>query len=394
MRILIHDYPGHPLGVQLSRSLARRGYTVRHVFSKSVIAPHGDIEKREGDPDSFEIVGIQLDEQISRDSFVKRRGQEIEHGKAAAAQIREFKPDLVMSANTPLDAVKIIQNQAKQSNAKFCFWVQDIIGIATKAILKKKLPVVGALIGDHYMRLEAKLLRASDYIVVIAEDFRDPLPGGHGHDKNVHVIENWAPIDEIPLLPRDNAWRQAQGFGDDPLLLYSGTLGFKHNPAMLEELAERVGKLPGTRLVLVSEGPATEWLRQRKAERGLDALTILPFQPFESFPQMLAAADVLVGVLEPAAGIYSVPSKVLSYLCSGRAIVLSVPPENLASRIVTRTKAGLAVPANDNAGFVEAAVSLLSDAALREEMGRNGRAYAEATFEIETITDRFEAVWA
>jgi len=30
MRLLIHDYAGHPFQVQLSRELARRGHSVTH----------------------------------------------------------------------------------------------------------------------------------------------------------------------------------------------------------------------------------------------------------------------------------------------------------------------------------------------------------------------------
>ena len=66
-------------------------------------------------------------------------------------------------------------------------------------------------------------------------------------------------------------------------------------------------------------------------------------QPFERFPEVLASADILVAMIEPDAGDFSVPSKVLSYLCAGRPIVLAAPSSNLAASIVKEAGAGIVV---------------------------------------------------
>jgi glycosyltransferase involved in cell wall biosynthesis len=50
------------------------------------------------------------------------------------------------------------------------------------------------------------------------------------------------------------------------------------------------------------------------------------------------------------------------------------------------------VPPKDPAALVAAAGSLHADASLRAELGSRARSYAEATFELETIADRFEQV--
>jgi hypothetical protein len=86
-----------------------------------------------------------------------------------------------------------------------------------------------------------------------------------------------------------------------------------------------------------------------------------------------------------------VPSKVLTSLCSGRAILGSMPPENLASRTIVNAGAGLVVEPDDRAGFLAAARSLL-DAGARTTCGDAARAYAERTFAIRPVTDRFEAI--
>ncbi|MFL5257904.1 MAG: hypothetical protein ACJ8AI_34495, partial [Rhodopila sp.] len=89
---------------------------------------------------------------------------------------------------------------------------------------------------------------------------------------------------------------------------------------------------------------------------------------------------------------FSVPSKILSYLCAGRPILLAAPEENLAARTVRRARAGFVVAPDNRAAFLEAARILRSDPACRAEMAANGRAYAEQTFDLDRITDRFESI--
>jgi hypothetical protein len=46
MRLLIHDYAGHPFQVQLSRELARRGHSVIHAFAGGLLTPRGSLQKQ------------------------------------------------------------------------------------------------------------------------------------------------------------------------------------------------------------------------------------------------------------------------------------------------------------------------------------------------------------
>jgi glycosyltransferase involved in cell wall biosynthesis len=133
-------------------------------------------------------------------------------------------------------------------------------------------------------------------------------------------------------------------------------------------------------------------LEAAKAEHRLDSLRLLPLQPPTRFPEVLATGDVLVGLLEADAGTSSVPSKVQSYLCAGRPILLAAPSANLAARNVAREDAGIVVGPYDRAGFAAAANRLRDNPELRKRLGANGRAYAVRTFDIINITDSFEQI--
>ena len=119
---------------------------------------------------------------------------------------------------------------------------------------------------------------------------------------------------------------------------------------------------------------------------------MIPLQPIERVPDMLAAADLLVAVLEPDASTFSAPSKVLTYLSAGRAILAAMPADNAAARLIVETSAGRVVDPTDVEGLISAARALLADPEALARAGSAGRAYATKAFDIGRIAARFEEV--
>lgn len=393
MRIVVHDFGGYPYPMELSRALANRGHDVRHVYCSSLdTTPGGAFARRPHDPATLEIEPVSLGQPLKKFSFVKRWRQEREYGRLATSAVMEFRPDVVVSANTPLDAQRTLLAACRKHNVRFVFWVQDLLGVAAERILTKRLPIVGRAIGSHYLRLERRLLRESDEVVVLTEDFLSLMEEWGVASDRLHVIENWAPLTDLPVVPRNNPWARENGLEDKLAFVYAGTLAMKHNPDLLLQLALKIRDHGDAVLVVLSQGPGADWLRTKKKELHLQNLIIKGFVPFEQMPQVMGVADVLVAILEADAGIFSVPSKVLAYLCADRPLLLSIPTENLAARIVRDAEAGLVVEPQDEEGFIAAANALAEDAVLRKRLGHNARRYAEQTFDINTVTDRFEHV--
>lgn len=376
--------------MQLSRALAARGHDVTHAFAASIQTPRGALARRDEDPENFRVVGIGLSEPFQKQSFVKRRFQELEYGRIVAERAAEIRPDWVVSGNTPTEAQRLLHKRCTREGIRFGAWVQDFYGVAVQKLLAKRLPVLGHAIGGYYRWLDTRTLRTSDHIILITDDFRTLTDGMGVAAERVSVIENWAPLEELPIWPRHNAWSDEHGLSEKFVFLYSGTLGMKHDPGLLLELARHYRSDPEVEVVVISEGQGSQWLAAQKRELGLENLTLLPFQPFERMSEVLASAEVLMAILEPDAGIFSVPSKVLTYLCAGKPLLAAMPASNLATRIVTRHEAGLVVSPGDAAAFIEAAEKLRHNATLREDAARTGRAYAERTFDIDRITDEFE----
>jgi colanic acid biosynthesis glycosyl transferase WcaI len=293
----------------------------------------------------------------------------------------------------PLDAEKRLYRAAASGRARFVVWLQDIVSKATYHFLSEKLGLVGRIIGRHYLRLEASLLQASDAIIAISAKFLGPLEQWSIDAGKVHVIPNWATLSEISPVAKDNGWARRHGLHDKPVALYTGTLGFKHDPALLLQLAQ-ASAASGLQVVVVSEGAGPDWLAARKAELGVPNLTILPFQPMELYPEVLGAGDILLAMIGREAAGFSVPSKILSYLAAGKPVVASIAADNDAAATIRAADAGVVVEPGDVASFCNGVRRLIADSEECRRLGRNAHAYAQGQFDVEAKAAQFEETFA
>lgn len=389
----MHDYSGHPGQAQLSRALARRGYAVTHQHCPSYTTGRGSLQHEAGDPATLTFEPVEMDGTFAKYSALTRLRQELRYGREASQAIAAKDPAVAVISNVPLLAHSVLARRLSRRGIPMVFWHQDIYSEAIGVAARRRIPVFGGLLARIADRVERTIARRSVAVVAISPTFLERLSEWGVADKTT-IVPNWAPIDELPVHRADNAWRQRAGLSDNLVVLYSGTLGLKHDPSILAELAAGLrNSHPGARVVVVSEGKGRDWLEAHKADEGAANLVLLDFQPYEDLPEMMASADLLVAILEPDASKFSVPSKVLTYLCSSRAVLGVLPPDNSVAEILSTEEAGVVVDPSDRALVVKQAAALLDDPNRRHAMGRSGRAYAERTFSPETAADQFLGVF-
>jgi len=387
MVVVLHDYGGYPFIFDISNQMSQKGIKVYHIYSSSSGSPNGSFSENE----NLEVIDLSLNlSNVIKKSFFKRFIQEYKYGKIVSKKIIEINPDLVLSSNTPLLAQIQLIKTCKKNDIYVIHWLQDLLSLAAKNVIKKKNKYLGEIIGYFFFKIEKKCLMLANEVISISKSFNLIIEGWGIESKKIVLFENWAQINEIPLISKDNVFSEKYSLKDSFNIIYTGTLGMKQNPEILLELAIHYRKNnPIVKLIIVASGEGFEYLKQQTKKLNLTNLLCLPLQPYKDLPKVLGSADLLIATLNEDAGDYCVPSKVLTYYCSGKASLLIMPMHNQASKTTIDNDFGIVFSPDDKKGLIENIDFYVKNIEKLNQKGVRARKFATENFHPEILFDKF-----
>lgn len=231
------------------------------------------------------------------------------------------------------------------------------------------------------------LYRHTDLILVPSIAFIDPIakqggrPDQIAYFPNAYIPEQGASTD-ASLDAKALAEKIAQGFS----VVFAGNLGVAQSLETILYAAERL-QISGVpvRFFLVGSGSRSDWLRDELLRRKLTNVEVPGRFPPESMGLIYAEASALLVSLrdEPIFAV-TIPSKVQGYLAAGRPVIASLNGEG--ARVIREANAGFACPAGDGDALAAAITTLFHlDKDARQELGENGRLYAEQHFSLDRL---------
>lgn len=253
--------------------------------------------------------------------------------------------------------------------------------------LQDLFPEVGLVLGKLKPGLLTSLLRwltnfglrHADRVVVLGEDMRRRVLERGLAPERVVVISNWA--DTAALRPTQESTLRAEwGIGERFVVMYSGNLGLSQNLDSVLDAAEALRGQDVT-FLLIGEGAAKPRLLAQAANRKLDHVRFLPYQPKEKLGASLAAADVHLIPMQPGLAGYMVPSKLYGILAVGRPYIALVDAEGEVARITERFHTGIRIDPNAPEQFVQAIRWCRAHPDELRTMGEQGRKMAEVHFD-------------
>jgi glycosyltransferase involved in cell wall biosynthesis len=192
------------------------------------------------------------------------------------------------------------------------------------------------------------------------------------------------PVFEIKDIPDDavlrapdpqalEALREELGLGGRRLVVYTGNFDARQGTELLVEAMPGVNAhCPEALLLLVGGDPKqVDGMRELASARGVGAsVRAIGKRPLERMPEYMALADVLVS---PRTEPLVTPLKIYAYMASGRPIVATDLPTHTD---VLDTSSAVLVPPTP-AGLAHGIVTVLTDPALGQPLGRQARATVE-----------------
>jgi colanic acid biosynthesis glycosyl transferase WcaI len=302
----------------------------------------------------------------------------------AAGCISE-KPDIILCINPPITVgfSGWLMRLARQ--APIVFNVQDIWPDCIVIIDQLRNPFIIRI----FKVLEKVIYRVSACVTVLSDGMKQNLKSKGVPDKKIVIIPNWADIDHIRPVPRDNSFRRDNNLKDLFVVMFAGNLGFISMLDMILDTAKILGNDKNIIFFIVGEGNAKAGLMERAKKMELSNVRFLPTQPKEVLPDMLGSADISLVTLNSRLGLLNVPSKTYSIMASGRPVLASVPDDSEIARLVKDANCGVLVPPEDPQALAQIIKKLSKQPELLDRYGSNGRRYVTAHFSRRTVTRRY-----
>lgn len=300
---------------------------------------------------------------------------------------RAARPDVVYAILPPLPLGWTIQRVPGRKRVPVVVNVQDIYPDIAVSLgyLRNRAAI------QFFRWMERSIYARAATVVVITDSFcRNLVKKGVPAEK-IQVVPNWVDSQAIRPGPKDNAFRQQWGVNGNFLVVYSGGMG--HNtslPALLQ--AARLLRAEPFRFVLIGDGAHRKTLEETAAGQGISNVRFLPFQPWEAYPQVLAASDLQVVSLNESATAYSLPSKMLKIMSSGRPVLALARPESDVAKLVGEAGCGVVADPKDPQELADALRGLSGRRETLEQMGARGRTYLVEHFERARCVDAIESV--
>ncbi len=240
--------------------------------------------------------------------------------------------------------------------------------------------------------LEAFLYRQAQGLMVHSEGNRQHLRALGVAPEKIGVVPNWVDTEAIKPGPRQNLLRQELGLNQHFIVSFAGVMGYSQGLETVLESAALLREKPNILFLLVGDGVEKPRLEKLARKHRLQNVRFLPMQSREAYLQVLAASDLCLVTLRGKVRTPVVPSKILSIMAAARPVLASLPLEGDAPRLIAAADCGVCLPPEDPWALTEAILGLYSDAARREQLGANGRTFAQQHLSLPASVAQVEAL--
>ena len=337
-----------PYTTDLANGLTQRGHTVR-VITGYPHYPSWTIDQKYKGNRLLEEIGrvpVQRVRQYTPKSLnnLKRVALEFSFGIRAILE-NWHQPNIIVCTSPALLATMLITARAKltRNGPAIGIWVQDIYsrGLAETSSTPKLATKLAT-------KLESRILRSADGIVVIHDRFKIALNNGLSVDlMKITSIRNWTHIKLLKVNSIKKVRERLNWDENETVILHAGNMGVKQGLENVIQAAKisHNKKLP-LRFVLLGDGNQRTKLQETCGD--LPNLDFLDPMDDEDFQATLKAADILLVNELPGVIDMAVPSKLTTYFAMAKPILAATDSGSATSDEIKLSNAGRRVVTPEN----------------------------------------------
>lgn len=291
-------------------------------------------------PDDLPFTCITLKSYVYPQSKVLGRLREsISFGKVCVSYIKRHRNDIdfIYNAGWQLFGYYLVAKSAVKYGIPYIVPIQDIypdcvLGMSPKNIFKRAL--------SHILMNMDKFYQKKSYLVrTISEEMADYLSSTRNIPKDHYlIVNNWQNDD-------DYVNNIAHLNNDKIVFQFVGSVNAHANVELMISAFSNAD-LQNAELRIYGSGTNKRHCQILTKELGLGNVTFSSV-PRSQVPNVQAEADVLLVALPKGYAELCLPSKITSYMLSGKAILASIDSPSASSRYIQEAKCGIVVEPDD-----------------------------------------------
>lgn len=399
MRILyLHQYfcPPQASGGTRSYEFARRLIANGHdvcVITSSACLPHYESASRVS---HLEIAGIPVVvihvPYSNAMSFSRRIRAFIEFAWMASRQAIKAKADVVFATSTPLTiAIPGIVARLRH-RIPMVFEVRDLWPELPIAVGALKNPLTKAAA----QWLEWIAYHSATHVIALSPGMAEGVIRRGVPADRVTVIPNSCDLDLFGVPPeRGQPVRDSLKLASDqPLIVYTGTLGLINGVDYLVEVAATMQDIaPQVRFLLVGDGARKEAVSSRAEKAGVLGRNLAMWNPVPKtqMADVLAAATVATSLFIPLKPMWNnSANKFFDALAAGKPIAINYG--GWQADLLTETGAGIVLPPDDPAEGARQLAAFVQDRARLQSASEASRHLARTRFDRDMMARQLEDI--
>ena len=292
--------------------------------------------------------------------------------------------EVILSPSPPLTIGVINSWLAKIKGCKTIYNVQEIY----PDILHRD----EGLIVSVLRKMERYVYRESAAVTTIDQVFYDTIVDRFLDKRKLHIIPNFVDtalycpeMGDLSLLnpdyfPKTNALK----------VLYAGNIGYAQDWKPLISIAQKLKDEP-IEFFIIGEGAMKSFIEDEKEKLCLDKIHLLPYQPRDLMPSILAYSDVQFIFMTPEMEMQGFPSKVYTIMACGKPLLVCSGKATPIVNFLQEYDCAKLVTEKDYERKVDEMTDWLKNIS-REElsiMGEKGMAVIKQKYSKEVVTGQY-----
>lgn len=303
--------------------------------------------------------------------LIGRFKESIDFGRKCAKYIREHHDEIAFIYNNPwqLFGVNIVARTANKYQTPYMIAIQDIYPECLftnkhyPSIVKNVALSVLKPIDKYYQKHAASIRTISDEMADYLSSTRK-LP----RDKYL-VVNNWQNDEDFEGLKEAQENKRLR-------FVYTGSINLHANVDLIIKAFAKAD-IPHSELVIYGGGNQKDNCVKMVEEMGLKNVSF-GFVKRTEIPQVQANASALVLALPSGNGNLCLPSKMTSYMLSGKPVIASVDQDSATTRYIKEAQCGIAVEPDNLTALTEGFRTFAKlDKDKLKQMSTNSRKFAE-----------------